>query len=168
MTTFHAQPYDISATGFYFEDSETYKAKIHSIVNDYGDEVEEFEIQFIDGSDLDCELVKAIEVNQANALNIIEALNDWDDDQKLNVIIAVGECGYSFDFETNSPDDFEIDIYPNMDMRDLAQSFVDDGFFGDIPANIINYLDMDAIARDLSCDYSETTIAGERYVYRCA
>ena len=168
MTTFHAHAYDISATGFYFEDAETYKAKIDSIVNDYGDEVEEFEIQFIDGSSLDCALVEALGIHQGNALNIIEVLDDWDDAQKLNVIIAVGECGYSFDFKTNNPDDFEVDIYHDMDMKDLAQSFVDDGLFGDIPANTINYLDMDAIARDLSCDYSETTIAGERYVYRCA
>ncbi|PCI85562.1 MAG: antirestriction protein ArdA [Hyphomicrobiales bacterium] len=168
MTIFYAQPYDISATGFYFEDSEVYKAKIESIVNDYGDEVEEFEIQFIDGSSLDCELVKAIGVHQGSVLDIMEALDDWDDNQKLNVIIAVGECGYDFDFKTNNPDDFEVDIYHDMDMKDMAQSFVDDGLFGDIPASIINYLDMDAIARDLSCDYSETTIAGERYVYRCA
>lgn len=27
---------------------------------------------------------------------------------------------------------------------------------------------MDANARDLTCDYSETTTAGERFVYRCA
>lgn len=168
MTTFHAQPYDTSAPGFYFEDAEIYKAKIKSIVNDYGDEVEEFEIQFIDGSSLDCELVEAIEINQCNALDVLESLDNWDNDQKLNVIIAVGECGYNFDFKSNNPDDFEVDIYHDMDMKDLAQSFVDDGLFGDIPASIINYLDMDAIARDLSCDYSEITIAGERYVYRCA
>lgn len=168
MTTFYAQPYDISAAGFYFEDSKTYKAKINSIVNDYGDEVEEFEIQFIDGSDLDCELVEAIGVNQCNIIDIITVLDDWNDNQKLNVIIAVGECGYDFDFKSNDPDDFDVDIYRDINMKDLAQSFVDDGLFGDIPASIVNYLDIDAIARDLSCDYSETTIAGECYVYRCA
>ncbi len=44
--------------------------------------------------------------------------------------------------------------------------FVDDGLFGEIPAAIANYLDYDAIARDLSADYAETIIDGARYVYR--
>ncbi len=29
------------------------------------------------------------------------------------------------------------------------------------------YIDYDAIARDLSVEFSETTIAGERFIYRC-
>lgn len=168
MTTFYAQPYDISATGFYFEDSKTYNAKINSIMNDSGDEVEEFEIQFIDGTDLDCSLVKALGVNQCNVLDLFEALNNWEESQKLNVIIAVGECGYNFDFKTGNPDNFDVEIYHNINMKELGQGFIDEGLFGDIPDSIINYLDLNAIANDLSCDYSETIIAGERYVYRCA
>jgi hypothetical protein len=44
MTTFYAQPYDISATGFYFDTTEQFDAKIRTIKNDYGQPVEEFEI----------------------------------------------------------------------------------------------------------------------------
>jgi len=44
--------------------------------------------------------------------------------------------------------------------------FVDEGLFGEIPAAIANYLDYDAIARDLGMDYSETVIDGARYVFR--
>lgn len=40
--------------------------------------------------------------------------------------------------------------------------------FGTIPENIRYYLDLDAIARDLAMDYSETTIAGKNYIFRCA
>ena len=53
-TTFYAQPYDISASGFYFDSEESYLAKIGTIRNDYGQPVEEFEIQFIDGDAMDC------------------------------------------------------------------------------------------------------------------
>jgi hypothetical protein len=53
MTTFYAQPYDISATGFYFDIEDQYQAKIRTIKNDYGQTVEEFEIQFIDGETID-------------------------------------------------------------------------------------------------------------------
>lgn len=53
-------------------------------------------------------------------------------------------------------------------MRDLAQQFIEEGLFGDIPENIRYYLDPDAIARDLSMDYLETEIAGTNYIFRCA
>ena len=53
MTKFHAQPYDISATGFYFESAEEFSAKLSKAVNDYGDPVEEFEILFIDDDSTD-------------------------------------------------------------------------------------------------------------------
>ena len=49
-----------------------------------------------------------------------------------------------------------------------ALQFVDEGLFGDIPEHLRNYLDYDAIARDLACDYASTTIAGNRLAYRCA
>lgn len=52
-------------------------------------------------------------------------------------------------------------------MRELAEQFVDEGLFGDIPENIQSYLDYDAIARDLSMDYSETSICDTNLVYRC-
>ncbi len=44
MAMFYAQPYDTHASGFYFEDAESYQSKITGIVNDYGDPVEELEI----------------------------------------------------------------------------------------------------------------------------
>jgi len=40
--------------------------------------------------------------------------------------------------------------------------------FGDIPERLQFYIDYDAIARDLSADYSETVIAGDALIYRCA
>ena len=61
--------------------------------NAYGDRVEEFEIQFIDGEDIDCDLARAIGVNQANLKQYFEAVEDWDDDDKTRVILPVGECG---------------------------------------------------------------------------
>lgn len=164
--TFYAQPYDISATGFYFTDEQSYLEKINSITNDYGDEVEEFEIQFINGFVLDSKLAQATEPNQCNIVAMMNAMNTWTEEQKTRVIIAVHDGGADFDFEAGNPDDLDIDIYTDMTLKDLAYQFVDDGLFGDIPEHLSNYIDYEAIARDLSYDYSETRIAGENYVYR--
>lgn len=80
----------------------------------------------------------------------------------------VGECGYAFDPANADPNEFEADIYHLDSMKELAEQFVDEGLFGDIPERLQYYLDYDAIARDLSLDYTETIIAGYRLIYRCA
>jgi antirestriction protein len=165
MTQFYAQPYDITANGFYFESVEDYDTKASALRNDYGDAVEEFEIQFIDGEAIDCELAKAIGINQANLAQFFDCVEKWDEDEKRIVVIALGDCGYPFDPDM-VPADYDIDIYPVESLNELAEQFVEEGLFGDIPKALENYIDMDAIARDLGFDYSEAEIAGQRLIYR--
>lgn len=162
----HAQPYDISASGFYFRSVEEYEQKASSHKNDYGDEVEEYEIQFIDGDNLDCALFKALNVHQGNFNHYLTACEDWGDDQKIKVIIAVGEAGYDFDPESSDPDDFDLDLYELDSLKDLAMQFIEEGLYGEIPENIQFYLDYDAIARDLGMDYTEIRLNGTNYIYR--
>lgn len=166
--TFYAQPYDISATGFYFTDQQSYRENITGRVNAYGQPVEEFEIQFINGFVLDSKLARAIEPNQCNIIAMMEAMETWTEEQKLKVIIAVGEGGVSFDIVGDDPDDIEIDLYSDMTLEDLAYQFVDEGLFGEIPERLSFYLDYQAIARDLGHEYAETCICGDHYVYRLA
>ena len=94
-------------------------------------------------------------------------MEEWEDHEKISFIIAVGECGYSFDPQSVHPDDFDVDIYHLGSLKELAEEFVEDGLFGEIPERLQFYIDYDAIARDLAVDYSETTIAGEQLIYRC-
>ena len=163
----YAQPYDISATGFYFETLEEYEKLSAKAANDYGQPVEEFEIQFIDGERIDCELARAWELNQVNFEEFLESATDWDDERKRHYIIAVGECGYGHFDVVDDPESIEIDLYPVSGLRDLAEQFVEEGLFGEIPEPLRFYIDYEAIARDLGVDYSQTHIAGEDYVYAC-
>lgn len=162
-----AQPYDLDATGFHFTTFEEYEAKRDALRNRHGAPVEEFEIEVIEAELIDFDLAKAWGVNQTNLKRFLDVCDEWDGHEKTVFIIAVGECGYLFDPETVTSSDFDVDIYEGMDLKDLASHFVDEGLFGDIPERIANYLDMDAIARDLRHDYTETTIGGEPLVYRC-
>lgn len=166
MTKLFAQPYDISATGFYFDSAEEFITKIATHANDYGEPVEEYELQFIDGDAIDCELAKAWGINQANIGTYYEAVEIWDDHDKQVFIIAVGEAGYLVNTETVSPRDFDIDIYYARSMTELAEEFVADGLIGDVPSHLAHYIDYDAIARDLAVDYTETEIAGDYLIYR--
>ena len=51
MTTLHATPYNLDASGFYFDSLEDYQTKAENHLDRFGKLVEEFEIQFIDGDD---------------------------------------------------------------------------------------------------------------------
>ena len=53
-------------------------------------------------------------------------------------------------------------------MKELAEQFVDEGLYGEIPEKLQFYIDHEAIARDLSVDYSEVTIAGTHFIFHCA
>ena len=165
MTTFYAQPYDISASGFYFETMADYTEKSGKLRNDHGQPVEEYEIQFIDGELLDAELCRAIDINQANIGDVIEGIDNWSDDEKRQIILAVGD-GFAFDPKTDDPAGFDVTIYELDSMRELAEQFIEEGLFGDIPENLAPYIDCDAIARDLEFDYTLTTVAGQRLIYR--
>ncbi len=165
MTQLHAQPYDISATGFYFESVEEYQEKADKAVNRYGDPVEEFEIQFIDGERIDCELAEAIGLSQCTINAYFECVDGLEDSSKIEIIIAVGECGY--DFDADCLNQWDVTVYHVDSFRDLAIEFVEEGIFGDISKSIENYIDYEAIARDLSIDYSEIEIDGKNLIYRC-
>ncbi len=167
MTTLYAQPYDISATGFYFDSAEDYTQQAADNSNSYGGLVEEYELQFIDGEEIDCALFKVLNVDQVNFPAYFDACATWTEDQKRKVILAVGQAGYKFDLGADNPDSLDVDIYELDSLKDLAEQFVDEGLFGEISASIAYYIDYDLIARDLGMDYSEAMIAGTQLVYRC-
>ncbi len=164
--TLYAQPYDISANGFYFSTADDFRNASKKLRNGYRDIVEEFEIQFIDGEDIDCALFDALGIHQGIVRAFLETAIQWAEWVKVNVIIATGEVGYSFDIENDCPEHFDIMIYHVDSLKELAEEFINDGLFGDIPESLTNYIDIEAIARDLSHDYTETVIAGTRIIYR--
>jgi hypothetical protein len=166
MTTLYAQPYDLAATGFAFDSAGSYADQADRLRNAYGQPVEEFEIQFIDGATIDAELFSALRVSQTGIDAYFDAVDQWSDDQKVRAIIAVGEIGVRFELGKDDPDRLGVDLYEIDSLRDLAIQFVEDGLFGEIPEPIASYLDFDAIARDLAMDYGTTTVAGRRYAYR--
>ncbi len=59
----------------------------------------------------------------------------------------------------------DVVIYGGQSLRDVAYTLVEDGLFGEIPETIANYIDYEAIARDLQLDgYTEWN--GNVYEYR--
>lgn len=168
MTTFYAQPYNTSAEGFYFQTVEQYADKAQGLTDLFGQPVEEFEIQFIDGGHLSCELFEAWRPGQAEVGRFIEVCDDWSEDAFLMAIIALRDLGYGAAQVLDDLEDLPITLCRIDSLKELSEQFVDEGLFDGIPERLASYLDYAAIARDLGFDgYTETIIAGERLVY-CA
>ena len=163
----YARPYDISAEGFLFDSAENFTEQASKLKNAIGQPIEEFEISLFDGDEIDRALADAWRLDQANFTAFICAAEQFNDHNKIRFIIVVGECGYSFDPAKDHLDDLDIDIHEVDSLKDLVEQFIDDGLFGSIPENLAGYIDVDAIARDLSFDYTETTVAGKRLLYDC-
>jgi antirestriction protein len=90
---------------------------------------------------------------------VAEELSSLDEFERLQVQFLLYE-GYEFDYAIENHDDVTIyDYRSSTSFKDvyelLAEDLVDEGCFGDIPANLTYYIDYSAIARDLRCDYSE-------------
>lgn len=64
------------------------------------------------------------------------------------------------DIDTALSDYEDVSFYEGMTLKQVAMELVDEGVFGDVPETIANYIDYEAIARDLSFDGYEETARG--------
>lgn len=153
--TYHAQPYDLDKTGFYFTDWNTYIKGVEQ------SGAEEFELQFIDGDD--AELFNACSINQATLakwFDDVEGLDDW---QKVALF-------YLMDNNVCSDLDDAIDHIDDVciasgDLLEAATELFDECYLPDVPEAVRYYIDYEAFARDCRCggDMCEFTFQGDTY-----
>lgn len=162
--TYHATPYDISASGFYFADYEDYQKKAASHRNEYGEPVEEYEIQFIDGDNY--QLFGALSVNQANLKQWFDEFEELDGEERIKAIYLASDLGYYIDDILGRLDD--VMLFEGTAIE-YAHSFIEDtGLLDQIPENLRFYFDTEKFARDMVIggDVCETRIQGTNFVVR--
>ena len=143
-TTLHATPYNIDATGFYFNNFEDYETKSSSHLDAYGAVVEEYDIQLIDCDD--AQLFLACGINQAN-------LNVWFDDiessldehEKVSLYYLL-KNGYDL---TQALEKLEEPNITQCDLKDAAEELFDACYAHEIPETLRYYFDMQKWAREL-------------------
>lgn len=81
----------------------------------------------------------------------LEELNEYD---RPKVTILVDYYGFEYSEAIDRFD--ELEFYSDMTIQELAEHYIDEGFLGEIPDHLRNYIDVDAYARDLQHDYTET------------
>lgn len=161
QTVLHAQPYDQSATGFYFSSFEEYQAKTENHVNKYGDPVEEYEIQFIDGND--CELFAACGIDQCTIELWFDTVELLDDNEKIALFYLLDNGNYK-DIETCMEKMDEVQIYDG-NLQDAAEQLFDECYLHDVPEFLRNYIDYEKFAYDCQQggDMNEFTFDGSTY-----
>ena len=82
-----------------------------------------------------------------------ETLESLDDADKKKVNYLMDYTGCTFEEALEHYQD--VKVYEDTTLEDLAYQFVDEGIFGEINPTIANYIDYEAIARDLGFDYVE-------------
>ena len=155
--TLYANPYDITAPGFYFNDFDEYEKKAEAAG------VEEFEIQFIDGDDIEQMLFRAMRVNQGNIEEYFDATYDFDEDDATRIAILMEDMNYDFDDAMDRKDD--LIVYGEFDSdKDFAYEYIDSiGSLEDaLGDNIQSYFDYESFGRDVRLEtYDEEDL--ERY-----
>ena len=158
---YHATPYDISATGFYFSTYDEYAEKAASHRNEHGDPVEEYEIQFIDGDN--SRLFKAVGVNQANLQAWFDKFEDLDGDDAIKAIYLAEDLGYRLEDALDRLDD--VHLFEGTAIE-YAESYIEDtGLLNEMPDNLRYYFDTEAFARDLLLGGDITELEVERTKY---
>lgn len=146
MTIFHATPYDISATGFYFETLAEYEDKASHHRNDHGDPVEEYEIQFIDGDDADSRIFFLLGVTQATLPRYFELQSELEPDALLRLEILIGDMGHELETALEKQDD--LIVYGEISPEDWARDYLEDTASLEALGTLACYFDYEAFARD--------------------
>lgn len=154
-TVYHAQPYSLDAVGFYFDSLEEYQEKAARAVDRFGQPVEEFEIQFIDGEEY--KLFNALGVTQASLAAWFELLDELDDNEDRYLIACfLAENGHDAKDIPVRIDDYSV--YRGS-AEDYAREIVEDCY--EIPANLQYYIDYEKLGRDMVLEGSITELEHE-------
>jgi hypothetical protein len=162
MTTLHATPYNLDATGFYFDGIAEYKDKAINHLDSYGNLVEEFEIQFIDGDD--AALFEACGIDQSNLstwFNDIAFLQDY---EKISLYYLLRCAGYTIN---QAFDRLDEPCITESSLRDAAAELFDECYLHTIPENVRYYIDYASFAKDCEMGGDLTEFEYNNRTYTC-
>lgn len=162
MSNYHATPYDVSASGFYFDGYEEYQTKAKNHKNEYGDLVEEFEIQFIDGDNY--KLFNALGINQANLEQWFIDFENLEGEEPIKAIYLAEYCAENMSDILDNLDD--VSLFEGT-AKEYAEEYINDcGLLSELPEHLHYYFDVESFARDmvLGGDITEAEIMNTHYI----
>lgn len=159
---YHATPFDLSAVGFYFSTYSEYLEKSKTHKNEFGDPVEEYEIQFIDGDN--SQLFNSLSVCQATLQQWFDEYEDLEGDELISAIYLAEYLSYNMNDLKDSLND--VSLFEGTAVE-YAENYIEEtGLLDQIPENLRFYFDTEAFTRDMimSGNITEVTINNTNYV----
>ena len=157
MTTLYANPYDISAQGFYFKSFEEFQEKYDANLP-----VEEYEIDFIEGDDP--ELFETCSINQGDIALWFDEIELLDDSEKAEIYYRCSCLG------ENIQDALVVlgnsGMITENSVLDYVYDYIDDtGLLCELPESLRCYFDFERFASDLvvSGEISEFSLQGKNF-----
>jgi antirestriction protein len=156
----YANPYDTSANGFYFESAEDFEEKFNANLP-----VEEYEIDFIDGTDEQAALFKVASVTQANLAEWFDGMDQLREHEMAAAYFLLENGSVSsFSEAVEKADQLS---FSEGDVKAYAEQFIDDmGGPSQLGKETLEmYFDYEAYARDMNYngDAVEFTFGGTTY-----
>lgn len=157
---FYANPYNPSATGFYFESTEELEEKFAELKDEFGSPVEEFEIDAIDGTREEMELFERVEVNQSNIAEFIEFIDTSDEETWPAVYFLLER--YTLEGSISRAEECNV---VQSSLLDAASNLFDECYGYSIPEELRIYIDYEKFAADIKYggDMVEFEFGGKTY-----
>ena len=161
-TLYYAQPYDISASGFFFKTYDEYLSKSKNHKNDYGQEVEEYELTMTDGENHT--LFELLSISQATIENWFENFKDLSGNDLISAIYLADYINSPMEEILDRID--EVMLFEGNAVEYTENYITDCGLLDDMPENLRYYFNTEAFARDLLLggDINEVEILGSTFV----
>ena len=160
MTILHAQPLNIDARGFQFSSAEEFETKQEALCDRFGNEVEEFEIQYLDGED--GQLFEACRIHQGDLTPWFDDIEPLEDYEKAALFYLTNCAGYRLNDALEKLADVCIS---ECSLIEAASELFDEVYLSEVPESVRNYIDYDAFANDcrLGGDMCEFRFGGTTY-----
>ncbi len=113
-------------------------------------------------TDYDAEILIGENDDLSRLNELAEAMQEYSDDDLIKLRLLSSEGYNEREVIDNGLDTYEVEIYDFRDNNSftdtyelLAEQFIDDGLYGEIPRSLEFYIDYEKIARDLRMGYTE-------------
>jgi hypothetical protein len=160
MARLYAQPYNLDAVGFYFESFEEYTDKVKNLKDRFGNPVEEFEIQYMEGEN--GELFRACNINQTLLEVWFDEIEFLQDEDKVRLFFLNGN-NICKDLRDALDNYHKISFYVGTSVETAIEVF-DAIHLYRVPEDLQTYIDYEKYANALKCNgdfvefkYNDTT-----------
>ncbi|SDG95671.1 Antirestriction protein (ArdA) [Paraburkholderia phenazinium] len=155
-----AVPYGYSGRSFYFSDMEEYSKGYEAGLP----MIEEYSIEFIDGSTGDAQLFNALKIDQSTLERWFDEVEDLNDNEKAALFFLVDNNGMDLDDAMDKRDDVMLREGSELD---AGTEIFDEMYMDNMPAGAKSYVDYESFARDLRLNGEIVEFEFDGTTYTC-